>query len=107
MVKLDTQFVLYSSIIYLVLYLKPSNALSHQSDMKSVNSVPILAGYSVKNFSYILYHPDILQESLRLVQRVLISNKSCCLLIAITSHIYCSRQRNHQTPYYVKPLSKD
>jgi hypothetical protein len=89
MVKLRQAVVLYSSIIYLVLYLNLSNALSRQSHMESVSSVPVLAGYCVKNFCYILDHRDLLQESGGLILRVHNSNKSCCcFLIAVASCMY-------------------
>jgi|SRR5215211_2037496 hypothetical protein len=90
MVKLRQAVVLYSSIIYLFLYLNLSNAPSRQSHMESVSSVPILAGYCGKNFCYILDHRDLLQESGGLILRVHNSNKSCCccFLIAVASCMY-------------------
>jgi hypothetical protein len=119
----DTQFVLYPSIIYLVLYLKHANALLHQYHMKSVTSARILAGYSVKNISYILKHYDLLQQSLELTLRIHNSYRSSRFLKAVASSIdvplvkeikeafrHLVRMRTIrpcQTPYYVELAFKE
>jgi hypothetical protein len=124
--QVTTGSLFYIQVLYTLSYnLKPSNVLSHQSHMESVSSVPFLAGYCVKNFCYILNHHDLLQESGGLILRVHNSHKRCfcCFLIAVAScmHVplvkeikeayrHLVRMRTitaYQSPYYVKPLSKD
>ena len=88
-VKRYRQFVLYSSIIYVLSYLKPSCGVQHQSKMESLSSMPVLAGYFVKNFCYIINRRDLLQESVGLILRVHNSKKNCCcFLIKVVSGIY-------------------